>query len=132
MSSFSVLFKTRFNGEKKRLKHVSVDANVCYLLGFLKELMPKLIHHRNELKHFGSVVSVFHQMFYGVHLDLDYSENLTIPLKEMAPNRSIGHRTQYQSTQASASQRMERPITCMFQIQRNTTKLSPRLLSKKC
>jgi len=46
--------------------------------------MPKLIHHRNELKHFESVVSVFHQIFYGVHLDLDYSENLTIPLKEMA------------------------------------------------
>ena len=39
--------------------------------------------HRNGLQHFRSVVPEFNQLFHGIYLDLDYSENLTISMKEM-------------------------------------------------
>ena len=39
-----------------------------------------MIYHRNELQNFRSVISEFNSLFNGV-LDLDFSENLVIPMK---------------------------------------------------
>ena len=77
-----VSVKIKCGDEKKRLKQVSTDANVAFIITFLSEQLAKIIHHRNEFKNFRSVVSEFNGLFKGIYLDLDYAENLTIPMKE--------------------------------------------------
>ena len=79
----SVWVKAISNDNKKRLKHTSTYANICFTIDFMKELLLKIIHRQNGLQHFRSVVPEYNQLFHGVYLDLDYSKNLTIPMKQM-------------------------------------------------
>ena len=71
----SVWVKTISNDNKKRLKHTSTYANICFTINFMKELLLKIIHHQNGLQHFRSVVPEYNQLFHGVYLDLDDSKN---------------------------------------------------------
>ena len=41
----------------------------------------KIIHHRNQLKHYRSTMKEFRALFDTVSLDLDFSENLQVPVK---------------------------------------------------
>ena len=68
-------------GGEKPLKQISTDSNLAFIITFLADLLPKIIHHRNELQNFRSVVPEFNGLFNGVYLDLDIAENLTIPMK---------------------------------------------------
>ena len=80
----SIWVKTRFNDDKKRLKYTSTYASICFITDFMKELLPKTIHHLNGLQHFRSVVPEFNQVFHGVYLDL------LILIKSHDPNERGG------------------------------------------
>ena len=41
----SIWVKTRSIDNKKRLKHTSTYANICFTIDFMKELLLKIIHH---------------------------------------------------------------------------------------
>ena len=68
-------------GEKQQLKQVTTEAYVHYLLDFISKFLCKLIHHRNELKNYRCIISKFLTSFNNVFLDLDFAENLTLPMK---------------------------------------------------
>ena len=60
---------------------VQVNADLKYIIEFISTILPIIIHHRNELKHFRSVVKEFSVTYQSIHIDMDYSENLAIPMK---------------------------------------------------
>ena len=68
-------------GEKQQLKQVTTDANVHYILDFISKFLCKLIHRRNELKNYRCIISEFLTSSNNVFLDLDFAENLTLPMK---------------------------------------------------
>ena len=77
-----MLVKTKHGDEKKSLKQVSTEATLSYLVTFLQQVLPQILHHQNELKHFRSVAKDFCSQFNAVYMDMDYSENLAIPMKK--------------------------------------------------
>ena len=64
-----------------RLKTVKEDANINFITDFIDEILPKTIHHRNHLKHFRSVHHQFINFFDCAYIDVDFSENLSVPVK---------------------------------------------------
>ena len=83
LEHFEKVEVTNKTGEiKKRLKQVTSDASLFFLTYFISDFLPKFIHHPNELKHFRSVSATFHEYFKAINTDLDYSENLTLPMKQ--------------------------------------------------
>ena len=82
MEVFKHVMVSTKSGEKKRLKAVQEDANMAFIVNFTSDLLPKIIYHRNELKHFRSVAKEFCQLFNTIYIDVDFAENLTIPMKD--------------------------------------------------
>ena len=76
----SVMVQTK-EGEKKRLKLVQENANMAFIIDFINTILPNIIHHRNELKHFRSVVKEFTLLYSSINIDMDFSENHTVPMK---------------------------------------------------
>lgn len=64
-----------------RLKAVKREVNHCYLISFINSLLPKIVHHRNMLKHYRLTHNQFLDQFNCVNIDIDFSENLSIPTK---------------------------------------------------
>ena len=52
-----------------------------FILSFIEKTMPKIIHHRNQLKHFRTSMGKFRNIFNTVMIDIDFSKNLSIPVK---------------------------------------------------
>ena len=67
---------------KMKLIPVKSHVNVKYLEEFLGNLLPQFIHHRNMLRLYRNTIKEFNLMFDNVHLDIDFSENLTLDIKE--------------------------------------------------
>ena len=84
------LVKTNHGGEKKRLKQVSIEATLSYIVTFLQQVFPQILHHRNKLKPFRSVMKDFCSQFNAVYMDMDHSEKLIIPMKKHL-SLCIGH-----------------------------------------
>ena len=73
---------TNKNGEiSKRLQQVTTQANMEYIINFIATRLPKIIHHRNHLKHYRSTITEFRECYDNVLIDIDFSENLSIPVK---------------------------------------------------
>ena len=68
-------------GVVNRLKQVSTDANIEFLLGFISKILPKMIHRRNHLRHYRYCIADFCEQFDAISIAIDYSENLPIPVK---------------------------------------------------
>ena len=60
------------------MKQSEVDAT--YLTQFLSDLLPSIIFHWNQLKHSKNVITSFRENFECL-IDIDFSENLKVPLK---------------------------------------------------
>ena len=65
----------------EKLKAVSTNANMNFIIEFITALLPKMLHHRNHLKHYHSTVKEFREHFNTISIDIDFSENLSIPVK---------------------------------------------------
>ena len=48
---------------------------------FVEQLLPTIVHHRTKLKLYRSSIKAFYQLFDAVHIDIDFSENLTLDVK---------------------------------------------------
>ena len=73
---FKRIFVPTKNGPKKRLTQVIENVGIAFLVKFVSDLLPEIIHHRNELKYFRSVVKIFHTMYNSIYIDMDYSERI--------------------------------------------------------
>ena len=56
----------------KRLTPVKSHANATYLVQFLDNLLPDIIHHRNMLKLYQATIKAFNTMISSVHIDIDF------------------------------------------------------------
>ena len=74
-------FITKKGKEIMRLQPETSDASIDTLIEFIDELLYKIIHHRNQLKNYRSVIHKFKELFDSVNLDVDFSEKLKVPLK---------------------------------------------------
>ena len=74
-------YKTKKGEDNTKLQAVKKEANMHFISTFINKLLPKIIHHRNQLKNYKSVHKEFYELFNAVYLDVDFAENLTIPVK---------------------------------------------------
>ena len=65
----------------KRLAVVKCHVNDNYLVKFLDNLLPEIIFHGNTLKLYRNTIKEFDVLFPSVHLDVEFSENLTLDIK---------------------------------------------------
>ena len=65
----------------KQRQASSTKENMQYVVNFFSQMMPKIIHHRNQLKHYRNVIHIFRDHFGAISVDLDFSENLKVPVK---------------------------------------------------
>ena len=63
------------------LNPILTPENMEYILNFIDAMLYKIIHHRNLLKNYRSVVNTFNSLFNSLYVGLDFSENLKVPLK---------------------------------------------------
>ena len=68
--------KNKYGDVIKRLQQVTTQASIEFLLAFGENMIPNVIHHRNHLKHYQ-----FQSHFKGVFIDIDFSQNLDVPVK---------------------------------------------------
>lgn len=71
---------TRAGKVVSHLKSVVTPANANFIINFLSNLLPKFINHRNHLKHYRSTIKILREQ-YDLFLDIDFSENLSVPIK---------------------------------------------------
>ena len=63
------------------MKLLKTDADMVFLVNFVDNILAKLIYHRNILKHYRNTQSIFESLFDSVSIDIDFAENLTVPVK---------------------------------------------------
>ena len=62
------------------------QATMISIIEFIEKLLVPFIHHRNLLKHLRSTVHALRQEFNAIWMDVDLSENLSVPVdKEIQP-----------------------------------------------
>ena len=65
----------------KRLKAVSTKADLPLIIEFIDKILKKTVHHRNQLRHYRSTVKSLRDHLNTVMVDIDFSENLQVPVK---------------------------------------------------
>ena len=64
------------------LKAVSTQANLSFITEFLeKRLSSSITHNCNQHKHYRSCLSSSKESIIGAYIDVDFSENLSVPVK---------------------------------------------------
>ena len=82
LTTFKMVEYQKKNGEiSEKLKPVPTETSMTDIVAFINEILPKIINHRNHLRHYRSAIHTFRNMFDGVFLDIDFSENLKLPVK---------------------------------------------------
>lgn len=79
-------FENQFHTSKKgiitnKLKAITTSANMSFIIQFILNILSKIIHHRNQLRHFRSSINIFKNFYNHIEIDIDFSENLSIPIK---------------------------------------------------
>ena len=72
--------KNKDGKEIKKLVPVEHRATLKYMVDFIENIMPNVIHHRNMLRLFRNTKKNFMELFPSVYMDVDFSENLTIDI----------------------------------------------------
>ena len=73
---------SKYRKTTKQLKAVSTNANIAFITNFINEQLTKITHHRNQLKHYRSIINDVKDHFLDdISIDMDFSENLSIPVK---------------------------------------------------
>ena len=73
----------RITPKGKVIKPFRQNANIKFVVGFIDDMLTKIIHHRNLLKNYRSNIGVLLDNTNNlVLLWIDFSENLTIPIKQ--------------------------------------------------
>ena len=57
------------------------SANIECLLEEMHNILPDILNHQNHLRHYRNTVKIVRDNFDAVFIDIDFSENLTLPAK---------------------------------------------------
>jgi hypothetical protein len=94
---FSRFEKTTYkkkNGEDGfRLEIVHEDFNLEEIADFIEGILPSILHHRNQLRHYWSTINILRDNTQGVFIDIDFSEKLKVPTKEQAQSQHWNEKT---------------------------------------
>ena len=60
---------------------VSLCGIKMLLIGFISSFLNKIINHRNQLRHYRTYIKLFREQFDTISVDVDFSENLSVPIK---------------------------------------------------
>ena len=63
---------------------MQTEVNISYSANFIQYFLAKFIHYRNMLLHYQSSIKEFRNLFESVCIDINFSENLTLPVKHQA------------------------------------------------
>lgn len=81
MMFFNKVTLTTKKGKKfKKLQPNYKKVNMKDLLVHLENMLPNILHHRNKLRHFRNAIGILSEKIDFIEIDIDFSENLTIPL----------------------------------------------------
>lgn len=72
---------TKKGKQIKRLQASSSSLALSDVVDFVDKMLPKIIHHRNQLKHYRTVIHKFKELNDYIDIDIDFSENLKVPVK---------------------------------------------------
>ena len=75
------LHVTKKGKETERLKAIKKSVNLKFLIAFIDKLLPKIVYHRNMLCHYRKTIKPLTDALNAVHIDIDFAENLTVPVK---------------------------------------------------
>ena len=82
LTTFEMVEYTKKTGEiTSKLKPVSRESSMNDIIQFKESFLPKMINHRNHLRHYRSAITNFRAMFDCLFIDIDFSENLKLPVK---------------------------------------------------
>ena len=82
MQHFETVEKITKKGKiTKRLVAKSSTVGLPFIMNFISERLSKIINHRNHLKHYRNTIKEFREHFDTIALDVDFSENLSIPVQ---------------------------------------------------
>ena len=88
MSKFVKTTYQKKNGEEgTRLELVHNSVDMSAICDFIAELLPSIINHRNELKHYRQTIHDFRQLTNCIAIDVDFSEKLKVPTKMQAQSQ---------------------------------------------
>ena len=77
----SVEYTTKKGEVSNKLKAVTEKATMDDILTFTERNLAKIINHRNHLKHYRNSIKAFRDSFGVLFIDIDFSENLKLPVK---------------------------------------------------
>ena len=75
------LYITKKGKQSERLKALKKHVDLKFLITFIDKLLPKIVYHRNMLQHYRKTNQLFTESLNAVYIDVDFSENLTVPVK---------------------------------------------------
>ena len=84
-------YKTKKGEDKFRLEPESKKVDMNALVEFIQNMLPNVIDHRNQLKHYRSIVKLYKELFGCIEIDVDFSEKLTVPLKYESQSMHWSH-----------------------------------------
>ena len=84
---------TKKGKETKQLQLIKIPATLEFLIKFLNDNLFYIINHRNQLRHYHNVINTFLvlSIISQVYLDVDFSENLSVPVKYEPMSLYWGH-----------------------------------------
>ena len=83
LECFQTFCKVNKKGkEVKWLKTTMSKTKMKQILDFLSEQLPKIIRYINQLKHYRTVIHKLKDHFGYTDVDIDFSKNFSIPVKE--------------------------------------------------
>ena len=86
LTTFEMVQYKKKNGEiTSKLKPVSRESSLNDIVQFINSFLPTIINHRNHLRHYRSAITNFRAMFDSLFIDIDFSENLKLPVKFEPP-----------------------------------------------
>ena len=88
LSQFKTAEYKKKNGEVgKRLELFNEDSNLEQISAFIDDLLPSILHHRNQLKNYRNTIKHLRDNIRGTFIDIDFSEKLKIPTQEQAQSQ---------------------------------------------
>ena len=71
------LHVTKKGKETERLKAIT---KMEFLTAFIDKLLPKIVYHRNMVRHYRKTIKPLTNALHAVYIDIDFAKNLTVPV----------------------------------------------------
>ena len=61
--------------------YIPKQLSLVHIVKFIENILSNILHYRNHLKHYRNAVNAFRASFDAVFLNIEFSENLKLPVK---------------------------------------------------